>query len=307
MVQWEKALAFRRTHSRLEPIKYFVKKTLLDPIIFVIVSITILIVPKKVLSLLSKERLVATYRKYLIRGLDIVTALSGIVLSLPLWIVLPVLIKVNSPGPVFYKQIRTGVDRRRRDRRGVLIGNGAERRKRERRATDLHGKPFYIIKFRTMTVEAEKESGAVWAKRNDPRVTSIGRWLRKYHIDEIPQLFNVLRGDMSMIGPRPERPEIINRLVEDVPKYHDRLVVKPGVTGPAQIFLGYDSCMEDIKRKIQFDSIYISDKSGRLYLLLLALTAVKIVASMIIVHVGIFNLNITLSEDKKREEYTYSH
>ncbi|MBN1464773.1 sugar transferase, partial [candidate division KSB1 bacterium] len=271
------------------------KKNVVDPIIFVIVSFTILAVPKEVLSLLSTKRLVAAFRKRLIRGLDILAAGIGIVLALPLWILLPILIKSDSPGPVFYRQMRTGVDRRRRDRRGVLIGSGADRRKKERRARNLHGRPFYIIKFRTMTVEAEKESGAVWATRNDPRVTSIGKWLRKYHIDEIPQLFNVLRGDMSMIGPRPERPEIISRLVAEVPQYHDRLVVKPGVTGPAQIFLGYDSCMDDIKRKVQFDSIYISDKSARLYLLLLMLTAVKILASMIIVHVGIFNLNITLS------------
>ena len=270
-------------------------------------SAIILVVPQSVLSLLSKRRFAGKIRNAVIRLIDILTALVGLIVSLPFWIVVPVLIKLDSHGPVFYKQMRTGINRRKGDRRRVSLGRGEDRRKSDRRQDNLHGKPFNILKFRTMTFDAEKKSGAVWATQNDPRITPMGAWLRKYHVDEIPQLINVLKGDMSMIGPRPERPIIISDLVKELPQYQSRLVVKPGVTGPAQIFLGYDRCMSDIARKIQFDSLFIQHKSLRFYLLLLALTGVKIVTSMIIVQAGIFNLNITLDKEGKSEKVEYSH
>ncbi len=307
MVKWEEALALRRARSRLAPIKRFLKKYVADPIIFMIVSTAIIIVPQKMLSFVSKKRLVKAAQTATIRVMDIFVAIFGLILSAPIWLVFPLLIKFDSPGPVFYKQMRTGVDRRKGERRRVSLGNGIERRNVDRRQVNLHGKPFHIIKFRTMKVDAEKKSGAVWATQNDPRITAIGRWMRKYHVDEIPQLLNVLTGHMSLVGPRPERPIIIADLLSQLPDYQSRLVVKPGVTGPAQIFLGYDRCMSDIERKIIFDSIYINNKSLRFFILLLALTAVKILASMIVMQPGIFNLNITLDKEGKSEEkVTYS-
>ena len=307
MVKWDEALALRHARTKLSPVKRFAKKHVVDPILFVAVSAAILFIPQSVLSLLSKRRMFGYVRDAMIRLIDIMTASVGLLVSLPFWIVVPVLIKLDSPGPVFYKQLRTGKDRRKGDRRRVSLGSGAERRSSDRRQNDLHGKPFHILKFRTMRFDAEKKSGAVWATQNDPRITSIGAWLRKYHVDEIPQLFNVLKGDMSMVGPRPERPVIIRGLLEELPEYHNRLIVKPGVTGPAQIFLGYDRCLSDIERKIQFDTLYIANKSLRFYVLLLALTAVKIGSSMIVVQAGIFNLNITLDKEGKSEKVTYSH
>ncbi|NIA29610.1 MAG: hypothetical protein GWP06_06810, partial [Actinobacteria bacterium] len=227
--------------------------------------------------------------------------------AIPVFLIAPILIKRDSPGPVFYKQLRTGIDRRWKERRGASLGAGGERRRVERRKRNLHGKPFYIYKFRTMDVKAESETGAVWAKQDDPRITSIGKWLRKYHVDEIPQLLNVLKGDMTMVGPRPERPEIIGDLLEQIPEYTMRLMVRPGVTGPAQIFLGYDSCMEDIRRKIQFDVSYIANRNLRLLVLILALTATKILSNIIVIQADFFNLNITLNKDYTSEKIKIAH
>jgi lipopolysaccharide/colanic/teichoic acid biosynthesis glycosyltransferase len=126
---------------------------------------------------------------------------------------------------------------------------------------------------------AERRSGAVWAMQDDPRITSVGRWLRRLHLDEIPQFWNVLRGDMSLVGPRPERPEIIRKIISEIPEYPKRLSVKPGITGPAQICLGYDSSLDDVRRKIQLDLHYISKRSFYLQLRVLALTLVKIFSS----------------------------
>jgi len=122
-----------------------------------------------------------------------------------------------------------------------------------------HGIPFTIYKFRSMRASAEADSGAVWASKDDPRVTPVGRWLRKLRLDELPQLFNVLRGDMSMVGPRPERPEFVNVLEQQVPYYRQRLSVKPGVTGWAQINHKYGDTMEDVIVKLEYDLYYIKN------------------------------------------------
>ena len=301
MVKWEEALILSHARSKLRPLRLFFKKRLLDPIIFLVVSVCILLLPQSVLSLLSKRKWTGFMQRFVIRLIDITVAILGLFISLPFFLVLPLLIKWNSRGPVFYKQLRTGINRRKSERRGVTIGDGHERRNGDRRKLDLYGKPFYIYKFRTMKKQAEQESGAVWATSNDSRITSVGRWLRKYHIDEIPQFINVIRGEMSMVGPRPERPEIIYILMEKVPSYRKRFIMKPGATGPAQIFLGYDSCMADIKRKIQFDSIYIEHRNLRLYFLLLVLTIVKIFSSLLLSQIHFFNLNKTFNEGIKSE------
>jgi lipopolysaccharide/colanic/teichoic acid biosynthesis glycosyltransferase len=171
----------------------------------------------------------------------------GILLTFPLWIVIAMAIKLTSRGPVFYSQTRVGLDKR-----GTGIrGNDPRRRQ------DIGGRPFRIFKFRTMTVDAERGTGAVWAAQDDCRVTSVGRVLRQYRLDELPQLINVLRGEMNVVGPRPERPAILTDLRLKIPDYQGRQRVRPGITGHAQINLEYDSTLEDVKKKVHYDLEYI--------------------------------------------------
>jgi lipopolysaccharide/colanic/teichoic acid biosynthesis glycosyltransferase len=185
------------------------------------------------------------------RILDAAVALLGILLTLPLWIGLAILIKLTSRGPVFHTQTRVGQDTRR-------SGAGQDD---PRRKHDLGGKPFTIYKFRTMHTEAEHHTGAVWATRNDPRVTTVGRYLRRYRLDELPQLINVLKGQMSVVGPRPERPTIFAELRESIPHYNLRQRARPGITGLAQVRQQYDTCIEDVQRKVEFDLEYIRRQS----------------------------------------------
>ena len=191
------------------------------------------------------------------RTLDILGATVGLILAAPLMLIVAVLIKLDSSGPVFYTQVRVGVNRRKRDRRySQHVGTG-ERRGRDRRRVDYLGKPFEMIKFRTMVQDAEKKSGPVWAKQNDPRITRLGNFLRKTRIDEIPQFVSILKGDMSLVGPRPERPSCVRDLCTKVDGYHRRLDVKPGLTGLAQVENGYDSSLASVAEKVKFDLTYI--------------------------------------------------
>ncbi|MEW5993832.1 MAG: sugar transferase [Candidatus Zixiibacteriota bacterium] len=193
------------------------------------------------------------------RALDILGAVIGLVLTAPLFVILPLIIKLDSSGPVFYTQLRVGQNRRQRNRRDDR-GNGTTasgRRLRQRRRDDTYGRIFNVIKFRTMKDDAEKESGPVWAVKDDPRVTRLGRILRKTRLDEIPQLINVLKGDMSLVGPRPERPEFVRQLMATVDGYEQRLSVKPGITGLAQVENGYDTSVDSVARKVRLDLEYI--------------------------------------------------
>lgn len=174
----------------------------------------------------------------------------ALVLLSPLLLAIAVVIKLTSKGPIIYSQPRIGLDRRRDDTRS-----------NRHRVQDLGGSPFRIYKFRTMTVDAEKESGAVWAQENDPRVTLFGKILRKSRLDELPQLFNVLRGEMSMVGPRPERPAIFADLKNKVPTYQYRQLTRPGITGLAQINQQYDQNLDDVRRKVAYDLEYIKHQS----------------------------------------------
>jgi len=214
--------------------------------------------PRKTIACLStRTRLVK-------RLFDIVTALLLAALTSPLMILVAALIKLTSPGPVIYRQIRVGLNMRgtQRDRRqkrgGPPPGTHERRLGRERRRTFNYGRPFVLYKFRTMYVDAEKH-GPRLAQENDPRVTPLGRLLRRTRLDELPQLWNVLRGDMSMVGPRPERPEFIARLSTEIPDYLQRLGLKPGLTGLAQIINGYDSNLESIRRKVALDLLYLQN------------------------------------------------
>lgn len=185
------------------------------------------------------------------RVFNVVVASIALLLSLPLCIVVGLLIRLTSPGPILYAQTRVGRDRRQRR---LHAGD-------ERRVQDLGGQVFTIYKFRTMQADAERISGAVWAHENDPRLTKVGRYLRMLRFDEIPQLWNVIRGDMNIVGPRPERPSIVARLREAIPRYHYRHLVKPGITGLAQINQRYDTCLEDVRSKVEWDIKYIENQS----------------------------------------------
>jgi exopolysaccharide biosynthesis polyprenyl glycosylphosphotransferase len=177
------------------------------------------------------------------RGIDI--AVSGIVLlaGLPLWLIIALAIKLDTPGPVLYKQERVG----------------------------RNGEVFNMTKFRSMVRDAEKE-GPRWASRRDPRITRVGGVLRRLHLDEVPQLMNVLKGEMSLVGPRPERPVFVEELTQEIPMYPRRLRVRPGLTGWAQIKHKYDESVEDVRRKVQYDLYYIENISLRMDLKILLST-----------------------------------
>lgn len=199
--------------------------------------------------------------RFMKKVLDIGGAVLGLILALPFFIVVPILIKLTSRGPVFYTQDRIGVNRRRRGRRLYKTEVCNSRRIRERRREDYMGRPFKVMKFRTMVHNAEKQSGPVWAIKNDTRITGLGRILRKTRIDEIPQLINVLKGEMSLVGPRPERPVFVKDLSARIPNYRARLNVRPGITGLAQVNRGYDSSLDSVVKKVEHDIKYIRNWS----------------------------------------------
>jgi exopolysaccharide biosynthesis polyprenyl glycosylphosphotransferase len=175
------------------------------------------------------------------RILDITFSVAGLALSAPLMALATICIKLDSPGPVFFRQERVG----------------------------KHGKVFTLYKFRSMRADAERITGPVWASEDDPRVTRIGKILRKIRLDETPQMFNVLIGHMSFIGPRPERPVFVDRLKEQIPFYVLRFAVKPGITGWAQVKYQYGSSVEDAMEKLQYDLYYVKNLSVFLDLLIL--------------------------------------
>jgi len=180
------------------------------------------------------------------RLVNIAIAAIALVVMAPVMLLVALAVRLTSKGPVFYSQVRVGVDRRFRQKSTY-----------DRRGFDYGGRPFTMFKFRTMRVDAEANGQAVWAQKNDPRTTPIGKFLRKTRLDELPQLWNVIRGDMNIVGPRPERPSIFAQLREDIPMYAQRQRVKPGITGWAQINQAYDTCLDDVRSKVQFDLQYV--------------------------------------------------
>jgi len=175
------------------------------------------------------------------RFVSAILAAVALVLLLPFFLVVAILITLDSPGPVIYSQIRVG----------------------------QHNKPIRIYKFRSMRNDAEKNGDAVWAVENDPRITRVGRVLRNTRIDELPQLFNVLTGELEFVGPRPERPEFVENLRNLIPYYDLRHTVKPGITGWAQVMFHYGSSIDESKEKLQFDLFYLKNLSLKLDLLIL--------------------------------------
>ncbi|GIK21000.1 MAG: sugar transferase [Ignavibacterium sp.] len=180
--------------------------------------------------------LMPEWEKKLKRVIDLIISLLILVLSAPITILTAIAIKIDSKGPVLFKQERLG----------------------------QNGKPFNVLKFRSMIQDAEKYTGPVWSQKDDPRVTRMGKFVRKVRIDEIPQMFNVLKGEMSLVGPRPERAYFVEKLSKEIPYYKRRLKVRPGITGWAQIKHKYDESIEDVKIKIKYDLFYIENMSLRM-------------------------------------------
>lgn len=197
----------------------------------------------------------------LVRAANVLMALMLLLLTLPFLLLAMLAVRLTSRGPVIYRQVRVGMDRRNRDD----IPRG-------RRGEDLGGRPFTILKLRTMHVDAERAGEAVWATPNDPRVTRVGRFLRRARIDELPQLVNVLRGDMNLVGPRPERPQIVRELMTQVDNYQLRHRVRPGITGLAQVSQPYDASVEDVRRKVAYDLEYLSRRTVAKDLRIMAMT-----------------------------------
>lgn len=185
--------------------------------------------------------LMPAWEKNLKRIMDIVIAGVVLIFFAPLWLIIALAIKLDSPGPVFYRQKRVGKDEQE----------------------------FLIYKFRSMIHNAESQSGPQWAQPDDPRVTRVGRIIRKLRLDEIPQFINVLKGEMSLIGPRPERPYFVEQFKHKIPFYSRRLKVKPGITGWAQIKGQYDTSIENVKTKLQYDLFYLENMSLRMDLKIL--------------------------------------
>ncbi len=198
---------------------------------------------------------------------DIVISATMLLLLSPIMLLTAILVKLTSPGEAIFKQERVGLDQRnqakdRRENDPDVPGppNNDERRdpNNGRREESGYGKPFTLYKFRSMQKNAEA-NGAQFAQKNDMRVTCIGNFIRKTRLDELPQLWNVLKGEMSMVGPRPERPMFIEELTEEIPNYLERLGLKPGLTGIAQIVNGYDNDTESFRRKVAFDLLYLQN------------------------------------------------
>ncbi len=196
------------------------------------------------------------------RSIDIIGALLGLILTIPLWIGVATAIKIDSRGPIFYRQERVGHNRRKGNRRSVILSDWRERRSlQDRRKSVGYGKTFMIIKFRSMRNDAESKTGPVWAQKNDSRITRVGRFIRATRLDELPQLINVLMGNMSLVGPRPERPCFVCDLNCRIKDYSRRFDVKPGITGLAQVEHKYDECLDDVSKKISYDLRYIRNWS----------------------------------------------
>jgi len=203
------------------------------------------------------------------RTIDVLLSAIGLLVLFPVFAILAVLIKLDSPGSVFYAQERIGMNRRR-SRKSPHTGT-------DRRRADSFGRPFKIYKLRTMVSDAEKHTGPVWASAQDSRITRLGNFLRKTRLDETPQLWNVLLGDMSLVGPRPERPSFVRSFAETIPDYPKRCQALPGITGLAQVKSHYDTSVDTVNRKLQYDLYYV--RHGRLLLDLKIMAAtVKVMA-----------------------------
>ena len=204
----------------------------------------------------SVERDLDPVHEAALRALNYVVALVGLLVTSPLMGAIAIAIKLDSGGPVLYRQLRVGKDRRQQKGPAIVDGD-----RPSRRTGDLGGRPFFLYKFRTMQQDAEADTGPIWSAPGDDRTTRVGRFLRRHRLDELPQLWNVLKGDMALVGPRPERPPIFQRLREQIGGYTKRQTVRPGVTGWAQINRTSDRAVDDVEQKLRYDLEYVARRS----------------------------------------------
>ena len=198
-----------------------------------LVRSTEIIVPVQVEKQFTSINYKLIYLTGIKRFMDLVLSVLFFVTGLPFYIIFGLLIKLDSKGPVLFKQIRAG----------------------------LQNSSFLLYKFRSMGFHAEADTGPIWTAQNDPRITKVGQFLRRFRFDEFPQLLNVLKGEMSLVGPRPERPFFVEKLKQEYPFYMRRLKVRPGITGWAQIKHPYDEHLEDVREKLRYDFYYIENVS----------------------------------------------
>jgi exopolysaccharide biosynthesis polyprenyl glycosylphosphotransferase len=194
-------------------------------------------------------QLMQPWERVVKRAMDVLVSLLVLIIGMPLWLFIAIAIRLDSRGPALYRQERVG----------------------------KNGRVFSILKYRSMRSDAEKHSGPTWADKDDPRVTRIGRLLRRTHLDEIPQFVNILTGEMSLVGPRPERPFFVRQFVEEIPLYRRRLNVRPGLTGWAQVKHKYDASKEDVRAKLRFDLFYIENMSLRMDIKILFHTVFRVI------------------------------
>lgn len=208
-------------------------------------------VEERIVNVFEKARamFLVSWRSSIKRMLDIGISLVGLIVTAPLMVLIALVIRLESKGPVIYSQIRVG----------------------------KKGKTFNMYKFRSMTADAEMKTGPVWATKKDSRITKVGNFLRTAHLDELPQFFNVLSGEMSLVGPRPERPYFVNEFRKMIPHYDRRLCAKPGITGLAQIKRSYDESIADVKKKLKYDVLYVKKMCPLLDLKLVFMTALTVI------------------------------
>ncbi len=191
-----------------------------------------------------------SWRRTVKRSLDTLISAAGLILAAPVMLLIAIAIKLDSRGSVIFSQARVG----------------------------MKGKNFTMLKFRTMKKNAETASGPVWASEEDPRVTRVGKFLRATHLDELPQLVNVFKGEMSLVGPRPERPYFVNEFRKLIAHYDRRHCVKPGITGLAQIKRGYDQTISDVRKKLKYDILYIKRMCPLMDLKVLGMTFSEVIS-----------------------------
>jgi lipopolysaccharide/colanic/teichoic acid biosynthesis glycosyltransferase len=228
--------------------------------------------PRRLLDLVSQVQRARSvkqiaFRDRTSRALNVSVALLGLIAGAPVILIIAALVKLTSPGPVIYMQPRVGLDRRRW---GIDRRRGGRTGAPLRRGVDQGGRVFTIYKFRTM--RSDRDGSQVWACSDDPRITPVGRLLRATRLDELPQLINVLKGDMNIVGPRPEQPDIFQELGKNVQNYRFRQRVLPGITGLAQVSMGYDRSLDDVRKKVGFDLEYIRGRSAATDLAIMAKT-----------------------------------
>lgn len=233
-------------------------------------------IPDSTESGLADESTVASRaHDVVVRSVNVFLSAGALLALSPLLLAISLAIRFDSRGPVFYRQVRVGLDRRSLGRRskgrraqdsgrranGRFAGPERRKSRADRRTENAGGMPFLILKFRTMHVGAEKKTGPIWASENDSRVTRVGQWLRRYRLDEVPQFWNVLKGDMAVVGPRPERPRFVRLLREEVSTYALRQRVRPGITGLAQVNRPPDRSVDDVRIKLDYDLEYLARRT----------------------------------------------